>query len=83
MRVCVCDLCLTQWDAPLPLLRRSSPHAFAGRDPTRSSFGVLRVINDDLVKGEAGFGVSEKRDWGGGGRGGPCLFRLEVPVWVC
>ena len=39
----------------------SANHAFlptcSDRDPTRSSFGVLRVINDDLVKGKAGFGV--------------------------
>ena len=24
--------------------------------PTRESFGALRVLNDDLVKGKAGFG---------------------------
>jgi hypothetical protein len=30
----------------------------ADRAPERSNFGALRVVNDDLVKGKAGFGVS-------------------------
>ncbi|PNH03409.1 hypothetical protein TSOC_010544, partial [Tetrabaena socialis] len=31
-------------------------------DPRRSSFGVLRVVNDDLVRGNAGFGTHPHRD---------------------
>ncbi|MEW5298528.1 MAG: hypothetical protein WDW36_001642 [Sanguina aurantia] len=39
--------------------------SFAGtmyQDPKRNSFGALRVINDDLVKGRAGFGAHPHRD---------------------
>lgn len=31
-------------------------------DPARSEFGVLRVINDDLVKSKEGFGTHPHRD---------------------
>jgi redox-sensitive bicupin YhaK (pirin superfamily) len=31
-------------------------------DPKRSNFGALRVVNDDLVKGKAGFGRHPHRD---------------------
>lgn len=37
--------------------------SFAGyQDPNRMSFGVLRVLNDDIVKGGMGFGAHPHRD---------------------
>jgi len=38
--------------------------SFAGwHDPDRMNFGALRVVNDDLVKGKAGFGRHPHRDF--------------------